>query len=689
MNDFLPKGHAAAFGTQIEPTIRLRLIGQMEAWASSGESVLPSGRKAKALLAVIALSAPRPVLRLRLISLLWSMRGEQQARASLRQEIHHLLRSLPPATTGILRVTPEHLSLILDAVWVDAREVLRATAQESEALSLVNGDLLEDLNGIDPALDIWLKTERERLRNHIAKVAEVLLRKPDAPEEMLGAAQRILKIDRTHEGAWRALIRAHADLGNRDLALQDYERCRQALADLMDVSPSAETRELLTQIRGSPGQLLADRPQMMSPVTAGTAVPKDDAADSQKRFPDACQPLDGVRVGILPVACVGLSERDAYIGPFLADEISAALSRVRWIVVLPPSSLSRCMGDNLDWFAMRRDFGVDVVLNGTLQRDGPKLRIALRLCDLRDDHKIVWAQRFYRQTDDITLIVDEVAAEATAQIGPALILIEAKRATARPLDQASPYDLVLRSIPLIARLERESFQRAGEFLARAIALDENYAAAHTWYSLWHVLLITLVWAEDQRDALRRSFELANRAIVLDPLDAKAFSIAGFAKTYLTHDLRAAAALHDHALTLNPNHALAWAFSALTMAYLGEIDEAERRYGRHMELSARNPHSYIYDAILALICLLKRDYQAAMAAGRRVILFSPSLIAGYQTYLAALGYLGFTQEAEEVLNRLLAIEPDFTIECFLATTPLEATADREHYAEGLRRAGVAR
>ena len=69
-------------------TVRLRLIGQMEAWTLTSESVLPAGRKTRALLAVIALSAPRPALRGRLAELLWSRRPEEQARASLRQEIH-------------------------------------------------------------------------------------------------------------------------------------------------------------------------------------------------------------------------------------------------------------------------------------------------------------------------------------------------------------------------------------------------------------------------------------------------------------------------------------------------------------------------------------------------------------------------------------------------------------------------
>ena len=88
--------------TPNQVVVRLRLIGQMEAWTVTSESVLPAGRKTRALLASVALSAPRPALRGRLAELLWSRRPEEQARASLRQEIHRLLEALSPAKTDIL-----------------------------------------------------------------------------------------------------------------------------------------------------------------------------------------------------------------------------------------------------------------------------------------------------------------------------------------------------------------------------------------------------------------------------------------------------------------------------------------------------------------------------------------------------------------------------------------------------------
>ncbi len=176
--------------------VRLRLIGQMEAWTASSESILPTGRKTRALLAIVALSVPRPVLRGKLAEMLWSRRPEEQARASLRQEIHRLLDALGQLGTQVLAITRDHLVLRPGTVWVDVDEVLRASAGRPAALGLLDGELLEGLDGIDPAFDNWLLAERERLNERARTLADSMLRDQTEPDGMIAAAQQLLRIDR-------------------------------------------------------------------------------------------------------------------------------------------------------------------------------------------------------------------------------------------------------------------------------------------------------------------------------------------------------------------------------------------------------------------------------------------------------------------------------------------------------------
>jgi len=680
--------HAKSSGVD-QVVVRLRLIGQMEAWTVTSENVLPAGRKTRALLAAIALSAPRPALRGRLAELLWSRRPEEQARASLRQEIHRLLETLSIAKSEILIVTRDHLTLRPGAVWVDVEEVMRATTSQPASLSLLDGDLLEDLDGIDPTFDAWLNAERERLRDRARNVAEALLREQVEPEATIPAAQRLLQIDRAHEGAWRALMRAHAARGERGMAIQAYDRCRAVLADLLDAAPSVETQRLLTEIRGPAGSRMPLRPPQPVPVQEPVSVAEDvaDIPEAPVAQEEPQSARGGAHVGVLPLQLVGGTEEDAHLAPGLAEEITTALARFRWMFVVSSNSLGRFALETRDEAAIRRTFGIDFLLDGTIQRVRNRLRITVRLLDLRAGNQVVWARRFDRQTNDLLSLQDEIAAEVVAQIDPEILLIEARRIAARPPVDASAYDLMLRAISLIGRMDREPFMKAGKYLSSAIELEPDYAAAYAWYAYWHVFVVGQDWAEDPKGMMVEAGRLAERAIVLDPFDARALSIAGHVRAFLHRRLREAASLHERALSLNPNLAMAWALSAVTHAYAGDPDEAERRNNRYKKLSPLDPHAFFFDAFFILIYLMKRDYESAVEMGRTVSEINPSFSASYKPYLSALGHLRRDKEAAVVFRRLQAIEPDFTIERFIATTPLERESDRLHYAEGLRLAGV--
>jgi DNA-binding SARP family transcriptional activator/TolB-like protein len=644
---------------------------------------LPTGRKTRALLAAVALAAPRPALRARLAELIWSRRPEEQARASLRQEIQLLLKALAPAKTEVLHVTRDHLSLAPGITWVDVEEITRASASKPAALALLDGELLEDLDGIDPAFDMWLTTERERVRDRARGMAEALLRERTDPPSVIPAAQRLLQIDRAHEEAWRALMRAHAEQGERGMAIQAYHRCRTVLADLLDAVPSPETQTLLNEIRGPSSKRLPSRPPR--PVAEPASVL---LLESQvETVPlDESAPREGVRISVLPIRCVGLPEDISYLGPSLANEITLALSRFRWLSVIS-SNAARFAQDGES--NVRRDRGIDFLLDGAIQRSRNKLRITLRLLDLREDNQVVWARRFDRSSDDLLAVQEEISAEVAAQIDPVMVSIEAKRLAASPSASPTVYELILLSIPLISRLERTGFMRAGAHLARALALEPDHAAANTWYATWHALLISQHWAADPCQAKAQAETFADRGTALDPYSAGAFTVAGHVRAFVQRRPLEAAALHDRALELNPNLAAAWALSAITQVVLGQLPEAERRYARYKALSPLDPYSFMFDGLFAAMHLLKRDYNAAATIGRAVTQFNPGYSAGYKPYLAALGHLGRVQEALVVLRRLLTIEPGLTVERCLRAFPLERQADRDHYAEGLRLANVPR
>lgn len=638
--------------------LRLRLIGPMQAWAPPRRNVLPNGKKAQAVLACLALTPGHRMSRARLAELLTGGRTDDQARIALRHDVHALAEALRPAGPDILRVARDHVALRPDQVWIDVRQIEQAGAA---ALPLFDAELLEDMDGLGATFDSWLMTERQRLRDRVRGAAEALLAGQSEPDGILLAARRVLLLDPTQEGAWRALIRAWLRLGDLVMASQAYERCRETLSRRLDVAPSAETRALLAEMDAAvrqpapviqPGARAATRIAIAPPPRAA-AGPGDGAAPT----------------------------------PDIAQGIAEGLDRFGWLTVIPPAAFAGWGGRELDETRVRHEVQADLLLD-TAARPGPAgTRLSFRLRDLRPRGAVLWADRFDLPHDGAGTEREDILARTVVAVEAAALAAE--QALAEEASGAAPdaHELVMRSLPLMFRMERDGFLRAGEHLRRAAELEPDFGPA--WYLLvmWHCLLIVQKWTPDQAATIRDCRAALDKTLALAPCDARGIAIAGFAVGAVNGDLQAASPLFDRALERNPNLPMAWGLSAICQAYRGALDDAEYRFKRHKFLSPFSTLSFIHDTGGALIALLKRDHERAAAAGRIVTQTRPSFLMGYKPFLAALGHLGRQEEADTIARRLLALEPSFTVDGFLASSPLAPADLREHYAEGLRRAGL--
>lgn len=640
----------------------------------SGRSLLPRARKTRAILAVLALAAPRPVLRLQLTSLLWSQRDRDQARASLRQAVHELQDILGPSHGRLLLADRHHLALRTEGLSVDAVLATQTDSAHAERLELFRYNLLEDLAGLDPAFDRWLDEERRRLLRTARMLGESILSEQTDADGQMAVSERILAIDRTHEGAWRAIMRAHFDKGDRAAAIRAYERCRAALAEATQVCPSTDTEELIGRIRAAGPEPL---PATAEPVELHTAKPVS---------PEGRTCRTGVRIGIPPLRIIGSAAEDE-LAVGLAEEITTALSRFRGISCVPGTALAALAGDPrrgaVSWAGLDMDF----VLDGTIQHGADRVRVMARLLDIRASGAVVWARRFDRPRVDTLTLQDEIGAAIVAQVDPELMMHEGARAAHRKVNEPTAQELVIQAVPAIYRLECGSFHAAGELLENALAADPGNSVAHAWYAYWHLFLVGQGWARDPASATHRAADLAERAVTLDPGDARALTLAGHVRGFLGKRPEEASALHERALSLNPNLALAWCFSGLTRSYLGQHEEAIRRIHQAVLLSPSDPHLFFFDMALIMPHLLRGDHESAAEVGRRAIELNPWFSSSYKGYLAALGHLGRDREAAETLSRLLMLEPGFSVVEAIQRSPIGSADDIATYAEGLRKAGL--
>ncbi len=228
--------------------------------SGAGPQLPPLGKKARALLAWLAVNNVR-VARERLIGLLWSRRGEEQARQSLRQaltEIRHFARAagLPSPIDG----DRDHLFIATGRVLTDIA-LLRQRAADGDLGGIAEqlGDcpcqLLDDLDGVDPAYDDWLAMERPR--QHDARIAAALAAAQRARTAgQHGPVSLLLTVlrahDAAHQGIAHAAMEAAFAAGDRDTMRHVLRQHEIAVSRDLDCPIAPETRLLFNRLMASP-----------------------------------------------------------------------------------------------------------------------------------------------------------------------------------------------------------------------------------------------------------------------------------------------------------------------------------------------------------------------------------------------------------------------------------------------------
>jgi DNA-binding SARP family transcriptional activator/tetratricopeptide (TPR) repeat protein len=250
----------------------LTLLGGFRARIDSSSPLALPTRKAKALLAYLALPAGTAQPRDKLASLLWGSTLETTARTSLRQTLYALRKSLGDAEPRVLAIDGETVRLEPNAVSVDVRDFeLRAAeataAALAEAAALYQGDFLDGLTVAEPPFDDWVLGHRERLREVAVKSLTGLLahhRAAGSTDAAVQTALRLLELDALQEPVHRALMQLYVETGRRGSALRQYQLCVATLQRELRTEPEAETKALYHEIlRGR--HVMPERPTRSEP----------------------------------------------------------------------------------------------------------------------------------------------------------------------------------------------------------------------------------------------------------------------------------------------------------------------------------------------------------------------------------------------------------------------------------------
>jgi TolB-like protein len=348
-------------------------------------------------------------------------------------------------------------------------------------------------------------------------------------------------------------------------------------------------------------------------------------------------------MAVLPFRSVGAPVgRGIALG--MAEEISAALARFRAPRLIATGTFWDGADLAADAVSRCRTYELDYVIEGTIQVIDDKVRVDVRLSDVVLDFEVIWSGRFDGHLNDLFSLQHKIAYDMVTQVDPEIFHLGPVSEPAVKTKVAAAHQSLLTAIQGIFRLDRSNFMRARDLLAKAIELDPNYAAAHGWMAYWSIMAVGQGWVENPRDVTTLAGTAAERAVLLDPFDARAVAIAGHVKGYLLHDVPSALHLHARAIELNPNLPIAWTLSSWSKIYHGEHATAIRHAMTSRSLSPRDPHIFFVEHALMTAQFFHRDLEESEMLAEVVLARNPGHASALNVQLAILGHLGRKEDA---------------------------------------------
>ncbi|MGH7939026.1 MAG: TPR end-of-group domain-containing protein, partial [Bryobacteraceae bacterium] len=318
-------------------------------------------------------------------------------------------------------------------------------------------------------------------------------------------------------------------------------------------------------------------------------------------------------IAVLPLDNYSGDPSQDYFAEGMTDELTTDLANISQLRVISRGSTLQFSGKQRPPTPeIAKLLNVDAVVEGSVQRQGDKVRITAQLIDARADQHL-WAKSFERNSRDVLALQDELASAIADEINVRLTPSEQVRLTKARSVNPEAHDAYLKGRYFFNRPSDENLGKAITQFEQAIALDPKFAPAYSGLSdayLWAAFNEGVVTA---REAGSKAKAAAEQALALDPSSAEAHvSLANY-RSWYEHDWSGADKLFREAISLNPNYAFAHDQWALSLGCEGRFDESITEGKRALELDPLDP-AIAVDNTLALAG--KGDFQAAKEEAKR-------------------------------------------------------------------------
>ena len=349
-------------------------------------------------------------------------------------------------------------------------------------------------------------------------------------------------------------------------------------------------------------------------------------------------------IAVLPFADLSPNHDQEYFTDGVTEELMNRLAQTGLRVAARTSTFA-FKGRSVDIATIARQLKVQAILEGSIRRDGNRLRITATLIDATDN-AVLWTDTFERTDSSIFAIQDEISGAIVNALSRRL----GGRA-AGSTNNLAAQELYFKGLKAFHHGTDPQLRAALQFFDQAVALDSTYALAYAGLAKTYAVLPTF-GDYPVTEALHRGTRAAARAIELQAELGEAYAARGQIAQNLEWDLRTALSHYERALRSSPNDASTHQWYAEALLMMGDLQNAANEIARALEI---DPLSATAQNLRAYHLLLRGDGANALRIYQLLLRDHPDFTFGHLNYaFAALA----TREYGDAAQALVAALPQF-------------------------------
>jgi adenylate cyclase len=384
------------------------------------------------------------------------------------------------------------------------------------------------------------------------------------------------------------------------------------------------------------------------------------------------------------------AEQD-YFADGLTENIITGLTRFHNLFVIAVKTALIAREKGLDAETAAREFGVAHIVEGSVHKAGNRVRVTAQLVEAVTSRRI-WAETYDRDLEDIFAIQDEITNMIVVTVAGQMEAASRQRAERKDDQEMAAFDFVLRGRQCLNRYTKEADMEARIHFERALELDPNCATAYAGLAVSYAHECEWVWSEDRDAAKNRAYEMAQKAVALDPVDEVALYALAHAYFFLDQHDQAKVQI-DRAINLNPNNYHNLCAKGWFCTFSGDLGEGMACLTDAMRRNPYSPNNCLM--VIGLNEYMARHYDAALVAFSSLTPTNHIKLGGIA---ACFGQLDRTSEAKATAAEFLKlVEAEFREWPSDEKEPWRVywryvfnfanQAEFDHLMEGLRKAGL--